>query len=110
MLMHHTLECARSRLNPESHWLVNGSLTESFCKNYLFSVTSLCCTFVNPFLVVHPMQQHILVHRVHRLNSAALSNRPGATVCKSSSVDISVLPAEIETARPARHAATEPEH
>jgi len=34
MLMHHTLECAKSRLNPESHWLVNGSflLTESFVK------------------------------------------------------------------------------
>ena len=43
MLMHHTLDCAKSWLNPESHWLVNGSflLTESFCKNYLFSVTSL---------------------------------------------------------------------
>jgi len=43
MLTHHTLESAKSRLNPESHWLVNGSflLTESFCKNYLFSVTSL---------------------------------------------------------------------
>jgi len=25
MLMHHTLECAKSRLNPESHWSVNGS-------------------------------------------------------------------------------------
>jgi len=43
MLAHHTLECAKSQLNLESHWLVNGSflLTESFCKNYLFSVTSL---------------------------------------------------------------------
>ena len=45
-----------------------------FCKNYLFSVTSLWCTFVNPFLVVHPT--HILVHprvhRAHRLKSAAL--------------------------------------
>jgi len=43
MLMHHALESAKSRLNPESHWLVNGSflLTESFYKNYLFSVTSL---------------------------------------------------------------------
>jgi len=74
--MHHTLECAKSRLNPESHWLVNGSflLTESFCKNYLFSVTSLWWTFVNPFLVVHPT--HILVHprvhRAHRLKSAGL--------------------------------------
>jgi len=30
-------------VKPESHWLVNGSflLTEIFCKNYLFSVTSL---------------------------------------------------------------------
>ena len=70
------LESAKSRLNPESHWLVNGSflLTESFCKNYLFSATSLWCTLVNPFLVVHPT--HILVqprvHRAHRLNSAAL--------------------------------------
>jgi len=25
MLMHHTLESAKSRLNPESHWSVNGS-------------------------------------------------------------------------------------
>jgi len=33
MLTHHILECAKARLNPESHWLVNGSflLTESFC-------------------------------------------------------------------------------
>jgi len=32
--MPHTLECAKSRFNPESHWLVNGSflLTESFVK------------------------------------------------------------------------------
>jgi len=39
----HTLECAKSRLNPESHWLVNGPflLTERFCKKCLFSVTSL---------------------------------------------------------------------
>jgi len=31
--MHHTLESAKSRLNAESHWLVNGLflLTESFC-------------------------------------------------------------------------------
>jgi len=43
MLLHHTLDSAKSRLNPESHWLVNGSflLTESFCKIYMFSVTSL---------------------------------------------------------------------
>jgi len=47
-------------------------LTESFCKNYLFSVTSLWCTFVNPFLVVHPT--HILVHRAHRLKSAGLDD------------------------------------
>jgi len=34
MLMRHTLESANSWLNPESHWLVNGSflLTESFVK------------------------------------------------------------------------------
>jgi len=34
MLMHHTLECAKSRLNRESQWLVNGSFlpTESFVK------------------------------------------------------------------------------
>jgi len=25
MLTHHTLESAKARLNPESHWLVNGS-------------------------------------------------------------------------------------
>jgi len=25
MLMHHSLDCAKSRLNPESHWLVNGT-------------------------------------------------------------------------------------
>jgi len=43
MLTYRALECAKSRLNPESHWLVNDSflLTESFCKNYLLSVTSL---------------------------------------------------------------------
>jgi len=43
MPMHHTLECAKSWLNPESHWLVNGAFwpAESFCKIYLFSVTSL---------------------------------------------------------------------
>ena len=74
MLMHHTLDCAMSQLNPESHWLVNSSflLTESFCKKYLFSMTSLWCAFVNPFVVIHPA--HILVHpRVHcahRLKSA----------------------------------------
>jgi len=54
--MHHSLDCANSWLNSESHWLVNGSflLTESFCKNYLFSisVTSLWCTcdLCEPFL------------------------------------------------------------
>jgi len=46
MLMHNTLECVecpKSRLNAESHWLVNGSFlpTESFCKKYLLRVTSL---------------------------------------------------------------------
>jgi len=43
MLTHHNLECAKSRLNPESHCLINGSflLNESFCKKYLFSVASL---------------------------------------------------------------------
>jgi len=53
MLMHHTLDCAKSRLHRESHWLVNRSflLTESFCKNYLFSVTSSWCIRVNPFIV-----------------------------------------------------------
>jgi len=37
-----------SRFNPESHWLVNGSFlpTESFCKKYLFSVTSLWYSLV----------------------------------------------------------------
>jgi len=43
MLTHHALESAKSRLNPESHWLVNGSflLTESFYTNYLFNVRRL---------------------------------------------------------------------
>jgi len=58
MLTHHALESAKSRLNPESHWLVNGSflLTESLYTNYLSSVRRLWCTFVNPFcfLAVHP--------------------------------------------------------
>jgi len=31
MFMHHTLDCAKSRLNPESHWLV-GWLMVHFCK------------------------------------------------------------------------------
>jgi len=33
MLRHHTLESAKFRLNPESHWLVNGAflLTETIC-------------------------------------------------------------------------------
>ena len=72
MLTLYTLECANSTLNRESHWLVNGSflLTESFCKKYLFIVTSLWYTLVNPFIVVHPT--HILVHRAHRLKSAGL--------------------------------------
>jgi len=78
MLMHHSLDGAKSRLIPESHWLVNGSflLTENFCKMYLFSVRSLWCTFVNLFIVVHPM--HILVHprahRAPRLKSAGLNH------------------------------------
>jgi len=33
-------------------------------------MTSLWCTFVNPFLVVH--LTHILVHRAHLLKSAGL--------------------------------------
>jgi len=77
MLVHHTLDCAKSWLNPESHWLVSGSflLTESFCKNYLFCVTSLWCTFVNPFLVMDPTHilVHPTVHREHRLKSADLT-------------------------------------
>jgi len=76
MLMHHTLDCANSWLNPESHWLVNGSflLTESFCKNYLFSVTSLWCTLVSPFVVVHltHILSHPRVHRAHRLKCAGI--------------------------------------
>jgi len=78
MLTHHTLECPKSSLNAESRWLDNGSflLTESFCKKYLFRVTSLRCILVNPFVVVHPT--HILVyprvHRAHRLKSAGLCN------------------------------------
>jgi len=80
MLMHHTLDCAKSRLHRESHWLVNRSflLTESFCKNYLFSVTSSWCIRVNPFIVMH--LTHILVHpsvhRAHRLKSADLVSSP----------------------------------
>jgi len=72
MLTHHTLECAKARLNPESHRLFNGSflLTESFVK-----ITSLWCTFVNPFLVVDPtyILVHPWVHRAHWLKSAALA-------------------------------------
>jgi len=80
------LESAKSRLNPESHWLVNGSflLTESFCKNYLFSATSLWCTLVNPFVVVHPT--HILVHPrvpVYWLKSADLGHRQPFPFVKS---------------------------
>jgi len=71
MLLHHSLDGVKYRLNSESDWLVNDSflLTESLCKNYLFSVTSLWRTFVNLFLVVHPW-----VHRAHRLKSAALAD------------------------------------
>ena len=76
MLTLYTLECANSRLNPESHSLVDGSflLTDSFCKKY--SVTSLWCTLVNPFVEVYPTR--ILVHprvqRAHRLKSADLQD------------------------------------
>jgi len=54
--------------------MVHFLLTESFCKNCLFRVTSLWCTFVNPFLVVHPthIMVHARVHRAHRLKSAVL--------------------------------------
>jgi len=43
MLTLYTLECANSGLNLESHSLGDGSflLAESFCKSYLFSMTSL---------------------------------------------------------------------
>jgi len=45
MLTHDTLECAKSRLNHENHWLVGSFLlTESFRKKDLFSVASLWCT------------------------------------------------------------------
>jgi len=69
MLKHRTLECAKSRLNSESHWLVNGSflLTESFREKHLFSVTSLWRALVNPIAVVHPR-----VTRAHRSKSAEL--------------------------------------
>jgi len=69
MFAHHISQCATSRLNPESYWFVNGSflVTERFCKTYLFSVTSLCCTLVNPFVVMHPR-----VYQAHRLKSAGL--------------------------------------
>ena len=76
MLTHNTLECVKARLNPKSHWLLNGSflLTESFCKKYLFSVTSLWCTLVNLFVVLRPTHilMHPRVHRAHRLKSAVL--------------------------------------
>ena len=67
MLMHHTLECTKCRLNPESYWLVNGLflLTESFVEIICLvwqvcDVPTLPRSFVNPFLVVHPR-----VHRAH---------------------------------------------
>jgi len=43
MLKHHTLERAKSRLNPESHWLVDGSflLTERFV-NIICLVWQVC--------------------------------------------------------------------
>jgi len=74
MLTLYTLECANSRLNPESHSLADGSflLAESFCKKYLFSLTSLWCTLVNPFIAVHPT--HILVHCAHWLKSTAIES------------------------------------
>jgi len=78
MLTDHTLNCAMTRLIPESHWLVNCSflVTGSFCKRYLYSVTSWWCTLVNPFVVVHPTQilVHPRVHRAHRLKSAGLEH------------------------------------
>jgi len=48
MLAHHTLECAKSSLNPESHCLVKGSflLTERFVKGSV-----LCDKFV-----IHPCE------------------------------------------------------
>jgi len=74
MITHHTLVQRQGYIL--SHWLVNGSflLTESFCKKYLCSATSLWCTLVNPFVVVHPTHilMHPRVHREHRLKSAAL--------------------------------------
>ena len=44
--MHHRFDCAKARLNPESHWLVNGSflLTESFCDKF---VMHLCEPFLS---------------------------------------------------------------
>jgi len=63
------LECANSRLNPESHSLVDRSflLTESFCKKYLFSVK----------FVMHPCEPFRsgaphAYFGAHRLKSAAL--------------------------------------
>jgi len=52
-------------------------------------MTSLWCTFVNPFLVVHP--RHILVHprmhRAHRLKSAVVEDG----LIESSGIDLCVL-------------------
>jgi len=91
MLTHHTLECAKSSLNPESHWLVNGSflLTESFCKKYVFSATSSWCILVNPFAVMHPTRilVHPRVHRAHRLKGAGL-----VTIVIASTVTFSAVP------------------
>ena len=79
MLTHHILKCAKSKLNPASHWLVNDSFLprEIFCKKYPFSVTSLWCTLVKTFVLVHPTHNlvHPRVHRAHRLKSAALGFR-----------------------------------
>jgi len=79
MSTHHTLECAKSRLNPESHWLVKWFIfaNRKFCEKYLFSVTSLWCTLANPFVVVHPTHNlvHPREHRAHRLKSAGLHHQ-----------------------------------
>jgi len=51
MLMHHTLESAKSRSNSESDWLLNGSflLTESFVK-IICLVWQVCDAPCEPFL------------------------------------------------------------
>jgi len=49
--MHHTLDCAKTRFNRGSHWLVNGSiwLTESFVK-IICLVWKVCEHPYEPFL------------------------------------------------------------